>query len=329
MATYSNLGIKLLTTGSEAGAWGTSTNDNFELFDTAIVGYVNVVLATAGSSGSPNALQISDFAASNGRNRIIEFSDAGDLGGSVYVQVDPNDFEGYWFIKNNLTASRAIILFQGTYNSARALTIPNDCTTICRATGTGSTSYVYNVYANAYISTIRTVTGSPLYVPNGISVNSSKITSLGTPTAGTDAATKAYVDSSSGGIAYASGNQILFRASAAGTGSVPSGWSIASQDNKALRIVSGTPSSGGATGFTSAFNAAVTSSSAGSHSHTFSGTTSTGSTTANATVQNVTAYSLGTHTHTYSGTTSTASAHTHSVTIPDLLYYDFNVIQKT
>ena len=125
---------------------------------------------------------------------------------------------------------------------------------------------------------------------------------------------------------FASGNQILFRGS-----STPSGWTIAAQDNKALRITSGTPGSGGATGFTSAFNAAVTSSASGAHTHTYSGTTSivnSGPVAASGGA----AFTVATngHSHTFSGTTSGISAtHTHSVTIPNLAYYDMNIIQKT
>ena len=41
MATYSNLGIKLIQTGEESGTWGTTTNTNFDLIDQAIAGYVS------------------------------------------------------------------------------------------------------------------------------------------------------------------------------------------------------------------------------------------------------------------------------------------------
>ena len=41
MATFSNLGIKLIQTGEESGTWGTSTNTNFDIVDQAIGGYVS------------------------------------------------------------------------------------------------------------------------------------------------------------------------------------------------------------------------------------------------------------------------------------------------
>ena len=33
MATFSNLGLKLITQGDEAGTWGTSTNTNLDIVD--------------------------------------------------------------------------------------------------------------------------------------------------------------------------------------------------------------------------------------------------------------------------------------------------------
>jgi hypothetical protein len=154
MATYTNLGIKQITTGDESGTWGDSTNTNFDYFDTAIVGYVSVTLASAGSSGSPNTLNVADFAASNGRNRIVEFVDAGDLGGTVYVQVTPNDFEGYYFIRNGLSGSRSILLFQGTYDAARDYEIPNGKNIVVRCSGSGGTSYIYNILENLQVGNL-------------------------------------------------------------------------------------------------------------------------------------------------------------------------------
>ena len=154
MATYTNLGIKQITTGDESGTWGDSTNTNFDYFDTAIVGYVSVTLASAGSSGSPNTLNVADFAASNGRNRIVEFVDAGDLGGTVYVQITPNDFEGYYFIRNGLSGSRSILIFQGTYDAARDYEIPNGKDIVVRCSGGGSTSYIYNVLENLQVGNL-------------------------------------------------------------------------------------------------------------------------------------------------------------------------------
>jgi hypothetical protein len=191
MPTYSNLGIKLIGTGDEAGAWGISTNQNFEYFDSAIVGYGIVTLTTAGSSGSPNNFEITDYSSATARNRIVEFTSTGDLGADAYVQINPNDFVGYWFIRNSLAGARSLYVFQGTYNAARDYVIPNGRDVVLRCDGAGATASVISVFDNPVFSSINAAS----YIINGnLNLNNFKVTNLGTPTAGTDGTTKDYVD---------------------------------------------------------------------------------------------------------------------------------------
>jgi hypothetical protein len=181
------------------------------------------------------------------------------------------------------------------------------------------------------LTTLKVTTGATADLPMG----GFKITGLATPVAATDAATKGYADSA-GSILFVAGNQILFRPSAAGTGSVPAGWTIAAQNNKGLRLVSGAPGSGGTDTWSTVFSAAKT----------------TDSTTLTAAQSGLPA-----HTHNYDRVsfpagarlggdnsdydftyTATASApvtaqnatsgHTHPMTM-DLQYYDMHVITKT
>lgn len=151
-----------------------------------------------------------------------------------------------------------------------------------------------------------------------ISMGGFKLTSLGTPTNATDAATKAYVDAA-GSVAFASGDQILFRGA-----STPTGWTIVAQNNKALRIVSGTPSSGGSNAFTTCFNAAFATATEASHTH--SGTTGTAN--GGATAIAGTGATTATPDHTHGFTTGAGSAHAHNLTL-NVQYYDMQVIQKT
>jgi hypothetical protein len=121
-STYTlNNGIELIATGEQSGTWGDTTNTNLSLIDTALDGQVTVTLPSAGTSGSPNTLAISDGAASDGRNRVVVFDDAGDLGGTAYVHLTPNDAEKVFFIRNSLSGGRTIIFFQGTYNASNDL----------------------------------------------------------------------------------------------------------------------------------------------------------------------------------------------------------------
>ena len=147
-STYTtNLGIEKIATGEQSGTWGTTTNTNFDLIDTAVNGIVSVTLASAGTSGSPNDLPITDGTASNGRNKFIEFVDGGDLGATAYVQLTPNNADKIVHIRNSLSGSRSIIVFQGTYNASNDFEIPNgaDVTLKFNGGGTGATVTDVNV----------------------------------------------------------------------------------------------------------------------------------------------------------------------------------------
>jgi hypothetical protein len=62
-STYTvNLGIEKPATGEQSGTWGDTTNVNFDILDQAINGAERVTLSSAGSSGSPNALIITNGA---------------------------------------------------------------------------------------------------------------------------------------------------------------------------------------------------------------------------------------------------------------------------
>ena len=125
-STYTtNLGIEKIGTGEQSGTWGGTTNTNWAITDEAINGIISVTLSSAGSSGSPTALPITDGESSNGRNKFIEFADGGDLGGTAYVQLTPNDAEKIVFFRNSLTSSRSVIVFQGNYSASNDFEIPN------------------------------------------------------------------------------------------------------------------------------------------------------------------------------------------------------------
>lgn len=108
-------------------------------------------------------------------------------------------------------------------------------------------------------------------------------------------------------LGFPSGTKMLFQQTAA-----PTGWTKdTTHNNKALRVVTGTASSGGSVAFTTAFA-----------SKGVSG--SIGSTTVTGTVQNhtLTTAQIPAHTHgpgtlTITGTTNTTGAHTHTATVPN------------
>jgi hypothetical protein len=157
-----------------------------------------------------------------------------------------------------------------------------------------------------------------------LNLGANKITAMADPTSAQDAATKAYVDASNtSGVILAAGDQILWRG-----GTLPTGWTVASVNNRALRIVSGTPGNGGATGFTSVFGSSKTTGSGGSHNHT-AGTLTTSTQSNAGSISGPAGIGFtGSHNHAVSGSTSTASTHTHTLSL-DLLYYDMQLIEKS
>jgi hypothetical protein len=195
-STYTlNNGITLIATGEQSGTWGATTNVNLELVDTALDGQVTVTLASAGSSGSPNALPISDGAASNGRNRMVIFDDGGDLGATAYVQLTPNDSEKIIYVRNALSGSRSILLFQGTYNASNDYEVPAGTTAVVYFNGGGTGAVAANVFNNAYFDSLRLGSVSVTSILDEDNMASDSATALAT-----QQSIKAYVDSQVGTV---------------------------------------------------------------------------------------------------------------------------------
>ena len=154
-STYTvNLGIEKPATGEQSGTWGDTVNDNSNIIDEAINGVVTITLSSAGSSGSPNQIAITNGASSTGRNKWIEFADGGDLSAAAYVQLIPNDAEKICFIRNSLAGSRSVFLFQGTYSTSNDLEIAAGTDVLVKFNGAGTGATVVNVYANLKVDAL-------------------------------------------------------------------------------------------------------------------------------------------------------------------------------
>lgn len=214
-STYTlNNGITLIATGEQSGTWGDTTNTNLQLLDTALDGQVTVTLSSAGSSGSPNDLAISDGSASNGRNRMVIFNDGSDLGATAYVRLTPNDAEKIIYVRNSLSGSRSILLFQGTYNASNDYELPAGKTAVVYFDGGGSGAVAANVFNNAYFDALSTSAGASVgtTLTVGTSLNIASSTTvdgvLDEDNMASDSATKlatqqsikAYVDSQVGTV---------------------------------------------------------------------------------------------------------------------------------
>ena len=160
-STYTvNLGIEKPATGEQSGTWGDTTNVNFDIIDQAVNGSVRVTLTNAGTSGSPNDLNIvnGSTTSSEGRNKWIEIYSASDLGGSAYVRLVPNDAEKILFIRNSLAGSQSVLLFQGTYNASNDLEIPAGVDMVVKFDGAGASATVTDVFTKLRATEITTPT---------------------------------------------------------------------------------------------------------------------------------------------------------------------------
>ena len=195
-STYTlNNGIELIATGEQSGTWGDTTNTNLSLIDVSLDGQVSITLPSAGTSGSPNTLDIQDGTASNGRNRFIIFNDGGDLGSSAFVQLTPNDAEKIVYIRNNLSGSRSILVFQGTYNASNDYEIPSGTTAVVYFDGAGAGAVAANVFNNAYFDSLRLGSVSVTSILDEDNMGSDSATALAT-----QQSIKAYVDSQVGTV---------------------------------------------------------------------------------------------------------------------------------
>jgi hypothetical protein len=186
-STYTtNLGIEKIAVGEQSGTWGTTTNTNFDILDQAVNGVIQITLASAGTSGSPTVLDISNGSVSDGRNKFIEFVDGGDLGATAYVQLSPNDAEKIVFVRNSLSGSRSILVFQGTYNASNDFEIPNGKDVVIKFDGGGATATVTQVFDDLLVTglsvtsltlggTAITSTAAELNVLDGITATTTEL----------------------------------------------------------------------------------------------------------------------------------------------------------
>ena len=131
MATFSNLGIKLIGTGDESGTWGTSTNTNMELVDQAISGYVDYSMSDGDIS-----LNVADGSSADALNKIIKFT--GTLSANRTITFGPSDLEKSWYVQNSTTGGYDLTFKQGT--SGTTVTVPNGITAIIYSDGGGATN---------------------------------------------------------------------------------------------------------------------------------------------------------------------------------------------
>lgn len=162
-STYtSNNKIQKIATGEQSGTWGNTTNTNFDLFDTAIDGFVSITL-----SGTTHTLNIPDGSAGDGRNKVLVFT--GTLAATNTVSVTPNTVKKHYYVQNNTTGGQNIVISQG---SGSSVTIKPGYSSIVYLDGAGSGAAVKEVLTSLKLTALLEATGAVL---NGSSSGSTTL----------------------------------------------------------------------------------------------------------------------------------------------------------
>jgi hypothetical protein len=165
-STYStNLGIELIGTGDQAGAWGNTTNTNLgTLIEQAISGYVTQAVST----GTDTVITIPSGATGVARNMYIELTGTG--GASTNLIVPTN--KKLYFIYNNTSSGQVTVKVAGQ----TGVSVPNGVKMILVSNGTDivqATSYVNGVSANI---TTLSVTSANITTLTGTNFSATSLT---------------------------------------------------------------------------------------------------------------------------------------------------------
>ena len=136
-SSYStDLSIELVTTGEKAGLWGTITNTNLQLLQTAASGYVEVTLST----GNTNLSLADGSSSANGKNLYIKVT--GTLSGNATLTMPASTTGG--------NANRVFFVEDGTTRGTAAQSFTVTLLTTGQSAGTqvplpeGATALVYS-----------------------------------------------------------------------------------------------------------------------------------------------------------------------------------------
>ncbi len=164
MATYTNSGgLTKPATGEFSGTWGTIANTNFDIIDRLVNGVTSIPLTS-----TPYSLATSDGVLSVGQYLLINFT--GSLGGTVTVNITPQDATKIYFIRN--TSNSSVIMSQG---SGSTVTIPTGQSKLVYTDGAGAGASVSDFTSFLSMSSAQ-ITGGAI---SGASVSTSSATITG------------------------------------------------------------------------------------------------------------------------------------------------------
>ena len=142
-STWSNLGLRLMTTGENANAWGDQTNYNWNRMEDASDGYAT--LAVTGNHTLTFTTEPTSYADENGRNKVIVFT--GSAGGTRTITFP--DIEKTYYLLND--SDSTLTLTSGTGATTASLAAGKDM-----AIYVDGSDEVHNALANLAATTVTT-----------------------------------------------------------------------------------------------------------------------------------------------------------------------------
>ena len=159
-STYtSNGGIEKIGLGEKAGAWGTTTNNNFDIIDRITNGVGAITL-----SGTTHTLTTSDGSLSDGMFKVLVLG--GSPSGTNTITISPNDADKLYFVQNG--TSQIATFTQG---SGANVNVASGEAAIIFADGAGSGAAVTDLSAllplkSGVAASFTTVTASSSILPD-------------------------------------------------------------------------------------------------------------------------------------------------------------------
>lgn len=178
MSTYStNLGIELITNGSQAGVWGTTTNTNLgTLIEQAISGYQTQVV-----TGGTDTITMPNGATGVARNMFLELTGTG--GGNLVVPAKKK----LYFIYNN-TASGGAVTVKVSGQTGVAVPAAAKILLVCDGTDVElATNYMISPTFSSPTMSSPTVTGTAVLTGASVTAGTFNSPTLVTPALGTPA----------------------------------------------------------------------------------------------------------------------------------------------
>ena len=140
-------GLEKPGSGEQAGSWGETVNNNFDIIDRVSSGFFNLSL-----TGSSSTLTATDGTASNGHYKVLFCT--GTLSSLHTVTIAPNN-KSKLYLVNNATTGNQSVKFQQGGGSGSTVTVASGVTAWIYADGTGANANVRALSTELVLSLIH------------------------------------------------------------------------------------------------------------------------------------------------------------------------------